>query len=348
MTPRYRGRFAPSPTGPLHFGSLVAALASFLQAKAQGGEWLVRIEDIDPPREVTGASDDILRTLEALGFEWDGEIVYQSRRTEAYRDALDRLQGRGALYGCACTRKEIADSSVQGIEGPVYPGSCRAGLAPGRSARALRVRTAGALIEFNDRWQGAIRRDIENEFGDFVVRRADGLFAYQLAVTVDDAAQGITEVVRGADLLESTPRQIHLQHLLGLATPGYAHLPVAVNANGEKLSKQTSAAPVDAKNPLPALIRALAFLGQAPPAELGDLDDFWSWAIGRSRLLGHCSRHGSTSSVPGVVPAATLPTSMWVGRSRLLPAATLPTSMWVGNWRPERVSTTRSIVVSEK
>ncbi len=314
MTPRYRGRFAPSPTGPLHFGSLVAALASFLQAKAQGGEWLVRIEDIDPPREVAGAADDILRTLEALGFEWDGEIVYQSRRTEAYRAALDQLLIANALYGCACTRKEIADSSVAGIEGPVYPGTCRAGLAPGRSARALRVRTAGALIEFNDRWQGAIRRDLETEFGYFVVRRADGLFAYQLAVTVDDAAQGITEVVRGADLLESTPRQIHLQRLLDLATPGYAHLPVAVNAAGEKLSKQTAAGAVDTKNPLPVLLRALAFLGQAPPAGLGDLGEFWSWAIGRSRLL---------------------------------PAATLPTSMWVGNWRPGKVSSVRSVVVSE-
>ncbi|MBI5612948.1 MAG: tRNA glutamyl-Q(34) synthetase GluQRS [Gammaproteobacteria bacterium] len=296
MTLRYRGRFAPSPTGPLHFGSLVAALASYLQAKAQGGEWLVRIEDIDPPREAAGASDDILRTLEALGFEWDGEIVYQSRRTEAYRAALDRLQTGGALYGCACTRKEISDSSVQGIEGPVYPGTCRAGPAPGRSARALRVHTAGALIEFDDRWQGAIRRDLETEFGDFVVRRADGLFAYQLAVTVDDAAQGISEVVRGADLLESTPRQIHLQNLLGLATPGYAHLPVAVNAQGEKLSKQTAATPVTTKNPLPVLLQALAFLDQAPPAGLGNLGEFWSWAI--------------------------------------------------GNWRPERVSTTRSIVVS--
>jgi len=332
MTDRYRGRFAPSPTGPLHFGSLVAALASFLQAKAQGGEWLVRIEDIDPPREVVGASDDILRTLEALGFEWDGEIVYQSRRTEAYRAALDQLQTGGLLYGCSCTRKEIADSSVQGIEGPVYPGSCRAGVAPGRAARALRVRTAGARIEFHDRWQGVIRRDIETEYGDFVVRRADGLFAYQLAVTVDDAAQGISEVVRGADLLESTPRQIHLQRLLGLATPSYAHLPVAVNVEGEKLSKQTAAVPLDAKNPLPVLIQAMMFLGQSPPDELAgaELADFWTWATGRSRLLGRCSRRGSTSSVPGVVPAATL-----------------PTSMWVGNWKPERVSTTRSIVVLE-
>jgi glutamyl-Q tRNA(Asp) synthetase len=300
MTPRYRGRFAPSPTGPLHFGSLVAALASFLQAKAQGGEWLVRIEDIDPPREAPGASDDILRTLAAFGFEWDGEIVYQSRRAEAYRAALDRLQAGGALYGCACTRKEIADSSVQGIEGPVYPGTCRAVPPDGRSIKALRVRTDDATVEFDDLWQGRISRRLETDYGDFVVKRADGLFAYQLAVAVDDAAQGITEVVRGADLLESTPRQIHLQHLLGLPTPCHAHLPVAVNANGEKLSKQTSAAPVDIKHPLPMLIHALEFLSQTPPAELmdADLESFWSWAI--------------------------------------------------GNWRPNTVSTTRSIVASEK
>jgi len=300
MISRYRGRFAPSPTGPLHFGSLVAAVGSCLQAKSRGGEWLVRIEDIDPPREVRGAADDILRTLDAFGFEWDGEIMYQRRRSEAYRDALDQLQVRGTLYGCACTRKEIADSSVAGIEGPVYPGTCRAGRSEGRSIKALRVRTDGATVEFDDLWQGKIARQIETDYGDFVVRRADGLFAYQLAVVVDDAEQGITEVVRGADLLESTPRQIHLQTLLGLPTPRYAHLPTAVNAQGEKLSKQTLAAPIDAKNSLPELIRVLVFLGQAPPAELrdADLEALWFWAI--------------------------------------------------GNWKPEGVSTVRSIVASEK
>ncbi len=298
--PTYRGRFAPSPTGPLHFGSLAAAAGSYLQARSQGGEWLVRIEDLDPPREQRGAADDILRTLEAFGFEWDGEIMYQSRRTEAYRDALDQLQTRGLLYGCACTRKEIADSSVAGIEGPVYPGTCRAAPPEGRGVKALRVRTDGATVEFDDLWQGRISRRLETDYGDFVVKRADGLFAYQLAVAVDDAAQDISEVVRGADLLESTPRQIHLQCLLGLPTPRYAHLPVAVNDQGEKLSKQTLAAPVDAKKPLPALIRVLAFLGQSPPPDLmdADLESTWSWAI--------------------------------------------------GNWRPERVSSERSIVVAEK
>jgi glutamyl-Q tRNA(Asp) synthetase len=279
--PTYRGRFAPSPTGPLHFGSLIAAVGSFLQTQVQGGAWLVRIEDIDPPREVAGAADEILRTLEACGLHWHGPEVYQSRRGETYRAALDELQHTGMLYGCACTRKEIADSSVAGIEGPVYPGTCRAGPAADRTPRAWRVRTRNSVIAFTDLWQGAIRRNLETDYGDFVVKRADGLFAYQLAVAVDDAEQGITEVVRGADLLESTPRQIHLQRLLRLPTPQYAHLPVAVNAQGEKLSKQTFAAPVNRKNPLPALVRALDFLGQQPPAELleGEIESLWRWAI---------------------------------------------------------------------
>lgn len=281
---KYRGRFAPSPTGPLHFGSLVAALASCLDARAHGGEWLVRIEDIDPPREVAGAADDILRTLEAFGFAWDGEIRYQHRRTEAYRAALDQLERQGAVYGCACTRKEIADSRIAGIEGPVYPGTCREGPVGGRPTRAWRVRANG-VIRFDDRWQGVIERDLETAYGDFVVRRADGLFAYQLAVVVDDAEQGITHVVRGADLLESTPRQIHLQHLLHFATPSFAHLPVAVNERGEKLSKQTHAAPVERRDPCPPLVQALAFLGQAPPSGLRDagLRELWDWAVSNWR-----------------------------------------------------------------
>ncbi len=281
MQPRYRGRFAPSPTGPLHFGSLVAAVASFLQARARAGEWLVRIEDLDPPRVAAGAAGHILRTLDALGLHWDGPVLYQGRRAAAYTDALHALERAGALYACACTRREIADSSLAGNDGPVYPGTCRAGLPPGRDARAWRVHTGDARIEFTDRWQGPIARHLPATSGDYVVRRADGLFAYQLAVVVDDAAQGITEVVRGADLLESTPRQIYLQHLLGLPTPGYAHVPVAIDARGEKLSKQTGAGPVDSAQPLPLLRAALAFLGQAPPAELvaGDVDSLWRWAV---------------------------------------------------------------------
>jgi glutamyl-Q tRNA(Asp) synthetase len=280
---RVRGRFAPSPTGPLHFGSLVAAVGSYLSAKAQGGEWLVRIEDLDPPREVAGASDDILRTLEAHGFEWDGEVLYQGRRADAYEAALEILRRAGALYPCACTRREIADSSLLGIEGPVYPGTCRGGLAVGRAARSLRVRTDGAWIEFKDRLQGAQRSQLDREIGDFVVRRADGCFAYQLAVVVDDAGQGITEVVRGADLLTSTARQIHLQRLLGYPTPDYLHLPAALNAQGEKLSKQTRADPLPRDRPVALLWRALVFLGQNPPPEWQDarVDEFWRMALAR-------------------------------------------------------------------
>jgi len=262
-----RGRFAPSPTGPLHFGSLVAALASYLSAKHRGGRWYVRIEDLDPPREQPGATDAILRSLEAFGLEWDGNVVYQSRPLDRYDAALERLRRAGHVYPCACTRREIADSSLSGIDGPVYPGTCRAGLPPGREARAERVRAAGAAIEFEDRLQGLVRQDLEREVGDFVLRRADGFVAYQLAVVVDDAEQGITEVVRGADLLDSTPRQIHLQRLLGLPTPGYLHVPVAANAAGEKLSKQTLARALDADRPSVALAAALNFLGQPLPSQ---------------------------------------------------------------------------------
>ncbi len=283
----YRGRFAPSPTGPLHFGSLVAAVGSYLEARTQPAsrhsEWLVRIEDVDAPRTVTGAAEDILRCLTAFGMVWNGEVLYQSTRTAAYRAALDQLHARGVLYGCACTRREIADSTLpntSSIEGPIYPGTCRDGLPAGRLARATRLRTAGARITFDDAIQGCITQDVEHAVGDFVVARADGLTAYQLAVVVDDAAQGITDVVRGADLLDSTPRQILLQQLLGLPTPRYAHLPVAINAQGEKLAKQTLAQPLDWLNPSPPLVAALRFLGQAPPPGLTQqpVARIWDWA----------------------------------------------------------------------
>jgi glutamyl-Q tRNA(Asp) synthetase len=303
-TTRYRGRFAPSPTGPLHFGSLVAAVGSFLQARSQNGEWLVRMEDLDPPREMAGAADDILRTLEAYGLQWDRSVVYQSRRHDAYEAAIDRLRAHEVLYACACTRREIADSaigssrepramdgaladsSLTGSDGPVYPGTCRRGVDSGRQARALRVRTDDAHVTFEDALQGRYESRLEREVGDFVVRRADGCYAYQLAVVVDDAEQGITEVVRGADLLASTARQIHLQRLLRLPTPRYAHLPAAVNAAGEKLSKQTFAAAVPRAAPLPVLVRVLEFLGQpvAPEVRDGDLRSFWRWAIAQWRL----------------------------------------------------------------
>jgi len=262
------GRFAPSPTGPLHFGSLVAAVGSYLHARARGARWLVRIEDLDPPREVSGAADDILRTLEAHALLWDGEVVYQSRRHERYAAVLDTLRHAGHAYPCACTRREVADSTVLGIDGPVYSGTCRPGIAPGRRPRSWRVRSFDADITFDDEHYGCLTQNVHTEVGDFVLKRADGLHAYQLAVVVDDADQGITEVVRGADLVDSTARQIMLQRLLGFATPRYMHLPVVINAAGEKLSKQTHAARAEPQAAGLNLIAVLRFLGQHPPASL--------------------------------------------------------------------------------
>ena len=269
----YVGRFAPSPTGPLHFGSLVAALASWLDARAAEGRWLVRIEDLDAPRVLSGAADDILRTLDRLGLGWDGPVVYQSRRSASYKAALESLD----TYWCGCTRREIADSSIgRASDGAqIYPGTCRAGLAPGRTPRALRVRTGGEEIAFTDRVQGPQRQVLEREIGDFVLLRADGQFAYQLAVVVDDAEQGVTDVVRGADLLDSTPRQIFLQRLLGYPMPRYLHVPAAVNQAGEKLSKQTGARPVDIKRKAEELARALTFLGQSETDDLAQAVANW-------------------------------------------------------------------------
>jgi glutamyl-Q tRNA(Asp) synthetase len=273
----YRGRFAPSPTGPLHFGSLVAAVASYADARRHGGAWLVRIEDVDTPRSVAGAAEDILATLAACGMQHDGEIIYQSRRNNAYHAALQNLRERQLAYPCACTRREVADSALRGIEGPVYPGTCRHGIGD-KPARAWRVDTRGARVAFDDGVQGCVEQNLESDIGDFVLFRADNLYAYQLAVVVDDAEQGITDVVRGADLLDSTPRQIYLQQLLKLPTPQYLHVPVAVNAAGEKLSKQTRAAAVDRNNVLPALHDALRLLGQQPPA-LESVAALWRWTI---------------------------------------------------------------------
>ncbi|OGT08292.1 MAG: tRNA glutamyl-Q(34) synthetase GluQRS [Gallionellales bacterium RIFCSPHIGHO2_02_FULL_57_16] len=329
----YRGRFAPSPTGPLHFGSLAAAVGSYLDAKYHHGIWLVRMEDLDTPRCVPGAADDILRTLEAFGLYWDSDVgralpavekimpgkarptvTHQSQRTSAYEEALRSLQSIGVVYPCACTRKEIADSAQHGIDGQIYPGTCRNGVPAGREGRAWRVRTDhsflppcrgkarmgveqsgrgvstpsptlplqwGGNIRFDDALQGHITQHLESEIGDFVVKRADGLFAYQLAVVVDDAFQNITHVVRGADLLHSTPRQIYLQRLLGFATPVYMHLPIAVNAQGEKLSKQTLAPAVAADDVVVTLIAVLEFLRQQPPVELrqGRVEEVLGWAV---------------------------------------------------------------------
>ena len=277
----YRGRFAPSPTGPLHFGSLVAAIGSYLDAKAHGGVWLVRMDDLDLSRTVPGAADLILRSLESLGMAWDEPVVYQSKRSAAYEAALKVLKKRKLIYPCACSRREIADSAVGGLDGPIYSGTCRKGLLAGRAARADRVITDNTRIELKDVIQGKIVHSLERQVGDFVVKRADGYYAYQLAAVVDDAAQGITDVVRGADLLDSTTRQIYLQQMLGYTTPRYAHLPVAVNVLGEKLSKQTLAAPIDNRELLATLNAALAFLGQdtITDADPKKIADFWKRAI---------------------------------------------------------------------
>jgi len=277
----YRGRFAPSPTGPLHFGSLVAAVGSYLDARAHLGEWQLRIEDIDPPREVAGATDDILRTLDSFGLEWDGQVMYQSRRSEYYNTALDRLRQSGYLYGCACTRREIADSMPGRGTAGVYPGTCRNGILPGRTARSLRVRVDPGKIGLKDRLQGDVSQSLSEAVGDFIVRRADNLIAYQLAVVVDDAEQEMTHIVRGVDLLESTPRQIYLQQLLEVPMPVYLHLPVAVNSRGEKLSKQTHASRISDHHMTTVLIDVLRFLRQDLPDSPGDAraDELLAWAV---------------------------------------------------------------------
>ena len=260
-----RGRFAPSPTGPLHFGSLVAAIASWLDARHAGGEWLVRIEDIDETRTVPGAAEDILRTLEAFGLAWDGAVEWQTRRKPLYDAALAELRAGGLAYRCRCSRREIADSGLRGIEGAVYPGTCRHLALAGDVAGADRFVVPAGSVQFADRVQGVVAQDVAHAVGDFVLKRRDGLHAYQLAVVVDDAAQGITDVVRGADLLPSTARQVLLQRALALPTPRYLHFPVVADAAGEKLSKQTLAQPVDARDAQRLVARALAFLGQAAP-----------------------------------------------------------------------------------
>ena len=282
---QYVGRFAPSPTGPLHFGSLVAAVGSYLDARSQHGQWLVRIEDVDTSRCIPGAVDDILRTLEIFGFEWDGPVIVQSQRLEAYRAALAELQRNDLAYPCSCSRKEIADSGAGAAidGGRVYPGTCRGGHNPlltGRSP-AWRLRVPNPPIHFTDRILGEQTQNLAEAVGDFVLLRADGLFAYQLAVVVDDAWQGVTDVVRGADLLVSTARQIWLQQSLNLPTPRYAHLPLVLNTAGEKLSKQTLAPALGLANPTEQLVAALRFLGQPVPDGLAksDLPAVWAWAL---------------------------------------------------------------------
>lgn len=267
--PTYRGRFAPSPTGDLHFGSLVAAVASYLDARAAGGEWLVRIEDVDQPRTVPGAADRILHCLAAYGMNWDGEVLYQSRRGDAYAAALESLGD--LVYPCACTRSELGNIEY-------YPGTCRQGLPSGRPPRSRRVRVPDREIDWQDRRLGPQRENLAESIGDFVLRRADGLWAYQLAVVVDDAAQGITDVVRGEDLLTSTARQIYLQELLHLPRPRYLHVPLVLDSDGQKLSKQTKALPVPPSGSPEVLAEALRFLGRPVPKDLREISPIWQWA----------------------------------------------------------------------
>lgn len=278
----YRGRFAPSPTGALHFGSLIAAVASYLAARKAGGEWLIRIEDVDRTREVPGSADSIVRALDAFGFEWTGSIVRQSDRTPAYQAALERLRHADLIYECSCSRKAIAEATAdQTRDEPRYPGWCRSGSCDPSLPCAIRFKVEPGRVAFDDEIAGHLAIDVSADCGDFVITRRDGLFAYQLAVVVDDAEQGITHVVRGADLLTSTPRQLLLQRSLGFAEPAYAHVPLATDEHGVKLSKSAGAGAVDVTKPAEEIWRALHFLRQTPPAQLrsADLETLWSWAV---------------------------------------------------------------------
>jgi len=273
----YVGRFAPSPTGPLHFGSLLAAVASYLQARANQGKWLLRVENIDPPREQPGADKRIIGALEAYGFEWDGPLTYQSQFVDRHEELVQRLLDDGQAYPCSCSRRDLAGAR-RGPLGAIYPGTCRNGSSG--TEVAIRVRTDDEPIRFVDALQGEQTERLESESGDFIIKRRDGLIAYQLAVVADDHDQGITQVVRGFDLLDSTARHIHLQRLLGFTTPDYLHIPVAENSDGQKLSKLTGATEIDQNEVRPVLVRALDALGQGPPSDLAasSLASIWQWA----------------------------------------------------------------------
>lgn len=259
---RYIGRFAPTPSGYLHFGSLVAAVASYLDARAAGGRWLVRMEDLDPPREMPGAQAAILQTLERYGFEWDGPVVRQSERGDAYAAVVQQWLRSGLAYACTCSRKQLEGS------GGIYPGTCRDAGHDWHGDVAIRIRVPELEYAFVDRVQGEFRQHLGREVGDFVIRRRDGLYAYQLAVVLDDAWQGMTDIVRGADLLDNTPRQLYLQELLGVAHPRYLHVPLIVQPDGHKLGKSYRSPPLAAEQAAPLLLRALGALGHAAPAEL--------------------------------------------------------------------------------
>lgn len=284
----YVGRFAPSPTGPLHFGSLLSAVASYAESRVRGGSWLVRIEDIDPPREQAGSDKLILDALEAYGFEWDGPVTYQSQFTARHEELVDGLLDSGDAYPCSCSRRDLADAP-RGPLGVIYPGTCRRGCLS--EDVAIRLRTNSEAVEFTDTLQGRISQRLEPESGDFIIRRRDGLIAYHLAVVVDDYDQGITEIVRGIDLLDSTPRQIWLQRVLGFDTPTYTHVPIAVNEQGQKLSKLTGAEAIEPATAGPTLVKALKAFGLEPGDSLQRESParIWQWALERwdvKRLTG--------------------------------------------------------------
>ena len=283
----YIGRFAPSPTGLLHIGSLLTALASYADARSQGGKWLVRMEDLDPPREMAGASDHIVRTLAEFGFEWDGEIMYQSQRHHAYQSALDDLIARNLVYPCRCSRKEWHAHARMGVDGFVYNGKCAHQSFDASNAKvAWRLRAPERVIGFQDQIVGDYAQNLAQDIGDFVLLRADGFWAYQLAVVVDDAEQGITHIVRGQDLLVSTPRQIYLQQCLHVPTPQYAHLPLLVNAQGQKWSKQTLAPALDLGAKEGLLRQVMGYLALPDCPEVDKPEDLLKWAI-QHWQMGH-------------------------------------------------------------
>ncbi|MGB0713300.1 MAG: tRNA glutamyl-Q(34) synthetase GluQRS [Gammaproteobacteria bacterium] len=292
-TPPITGRFAPSPTGPLHFGSLIAALGSYLAARSVGGRWLVRMEDVDRTRTIPGAADGILNSLRAHGLHWDGTVMVQTERDAAYQAAMDSLLERSLAYPCSCNRKRIMAAGLRAVDGGwVYPAYCRNGPDPARPANIVRLRVDATPVGFEDQVQGGVQQCLETDVGDFPLRRGDGLFAYQLAVVVDDGEQGVTQVVRGSDLLDSTPRQIALQRALGLPQPDYLHLPVATHPGGNKLSKQTHAPALDDERATDNLWLALNFLGQSPPLDLRGADV--------SALLRWALDHWDHTRIPGV------------------------------------------------
>ncbi|HKJ04670.1 MAG TPA: tRNA glutamyl-Q(34) synthetase GluQRS [Geopsychrobacteraceae bacterium] len=302
-TTKVVGRFAPSPTGPLHFGSLVAAVGSYLLARQAGGRWLLRMEDLDLPRVVPGAADAMLRLLERLGFIWDGEVVYQSQRFERYQQVLDCLRSRTLLFDCSCSRRDILASAPHpGEEGPIYPGTCRNGMVGSRVQSAVRIKVPGSSVCFTDGVYGPQKQHLVTAVGDFVLRRSDGLFAYQLAVVVDDIDSSVNQVVRGSDLLSSTPRQVYLYSCLGESPPHYYHLPLALSADGDKISKRHGPSSViNDGNGSVEIWRALDFLGQQPPRELQSAGgkELLAWGMEhfQSDLIPTCNQIVAAESV---------------------------------------------------